>query len=86
MNGEGLLGEKLTLRFLARTDLEHHFNFYPNLRGGGRYRMDGSASLNVHVASWLSLNSRPANHYLSQPIPGHRKNELLLTTGFGLHF
>jgi hypothetical protein len=85
-NTEGLLGERLGAQLSGRVRLDHLLNFYPNLSHAGRYRVDTTTTLSTKLFSRLSMTSTFTDRYLSFPLPGHKKNELLLTTGLGFSF
>jgi hypothetical protein len=71
---------------LTQGVVDHLSNFYPNLSQAGRYRLDTTTTLSTRLFSRLSVTSTFTDRYLSFPLPGHMKNELLLTTGLGFGF
>ncbi|MFB3924200.1 MAG: DUF481 domain-containing protein [Terriglobia bacterium] len=85
-NAEGLIGEKLSWKINRLVSFEHYFNFYPNLTDRGELRLDSASTVTTQISSRLSFNTTFADRYLSNPLPDHQKNELVLTTGFGLNF
>lgn len=85
-NSESLFGEKLSLGLSDQVNLTHQFSFYPNLSDTGQFRFDTTSVLSTRLTSRLSLNVNLIDRYLSLPVPGRKKNELVVTTGFGLRF
>ena len=85
-NVEGLLGERTTLHLTERVRFDHLLNFYPALSSAGQYRFDSSSTLSTKLISRLALTTGFTDRYLSNPLPGHMKNELILTTGLGFNF
>lgn len=85
-NAEALAGEKLGWQISKWLTLDHTFNFYPNLTDRGEYRMDTTSTLSTQITSRLSFNTSFTDHFLSQPLPGRRKNEVILTSGVGVTF
>jgi hypothetical protein len=85
-NAEALLGEKLSLNLTERINFEHYLNFYPNLTDRGEYRADTTSSLSTRVSSRLSFNTTLTNRFLSNPLPGRQKHEMVLTTGLAVSF
>jgi hypothetical protein len=86
-NMEGLVGEKIGLGLAGRIQLQHFFNFYPNLTSSGQYRFETITTVSTHLFSHFSLNTSIADRYLSQPPDATiQSNELTFTTGFGYSF
>lgn len=73
------MDEKLTWNLSDRVKFEHQFDLYPNLSDRGQFRLDTGANLGIRLTPRFSLNIN--SRYLSQPVPGGRKNDLLLTVG-----
>jgi len=85
-NAEGLLGERLGLQLSDRVRVDHLFNFYPVLSDRGQFRLDSTTTVSTKISSRLALTTGFTDRYLSNPLPGHQKNELILTTGLGFNF
>jgi putative salt-induced outer membrane protein YdiY len=84
-NAEALIGGKFHMSFLQRNKFVNVFNVYPNLTMPGEYRFDTTSTLSTAITSKVSLNVNVLDRFLSTPLPGHARNDLVLTTGFGLH-
>lgn len=85
-NAEGLLGERLGLQLSGRLRLDHLFNFYPSLTAGGEFRADSTTTFSAKISPRLSLTTGFTDRYLSNPLSGHMRNELVMTTGLGFSF
>ena len=80
------VGEELTHKFTATTSLNERLYFYPYLNQNGNYRGTfdfGVASKFYRALTW---NLNFGDIYNSQPVPGKKNNDLLLTTGLGITF
>jgi len=85
-NGEILLGQELTYQLVESTALSERFSFYPNLSNTGGYRFQFDSTLTTELAKWLALHITLSDRFLSNPTPGVKKNDVLLTTGVRFSF
>jgi putative salt-induced outer membrane protein YdiY len=85
-NAEALAGERFTWKMTQWLSLDHALSFYPNLTNGGNYRFDTMTGLSTKITRRWSFSTSYSDHYLSNPLPGHRKNEVIITTGVGVSF
>jgi putative salt-induced outer membrane protein len=85
-NGEILAGEKLRWKMTRWLLLENALSVYPNVTDGGQYRIETTSTLSTKITRNFSFTTTYTDHYLSRPLPGHQKNELILTTGVGVTF
>lgn len=83
---EALVGQKLRWRMTKAVDLTHSLDFYPNVSDFGDYRFDTSTTLSTRISTRLSFTTTVADRFLSRPLPGGQRNELVFTTGLGLNF
>ena len=83
-SGEALLGEELTHKLSARSLLKQRLVFFPNLSQTGEYRLNFDTSLVTNLNRWLSWQVTFSDRYLSNPVPGAKSNDVLLTTGIRL--
>ena len=58
--------------------------FFPNLSDGGEYRINFDTSLVTDVTRHIAWQLTLSDRYLSNPPPGLKQNDLLLTTGIRL--
>ena len=85
-SGEILLGQELTYQLVESTALSERFSFYPNLSNTGGYRFQFDSTLTTELAKWLALHITLSDRFLSNPTPGVKKNDVLLTTGVRFSF
>ncbi|MBK5292988.1 MAG: DUF481 domain-containing protein [Acidobacteriia bacterium] len=85
-SGELLFGEDVAYRMGTITQFKQRFVIYPNITTGGAYRMQFDASAVTTLSKWFSWQVSMSDRYLSNPVPGALKNDLLFTTGVRLTF
>ena len=78
--------EEVQLGFAGRIGLEHRFSFCKSLPDSAQFRLSSTFTLSTRISSRLSLTTGFTDRYLSDPLFGHKRNELILTTGFAYHF
>lgn len=84
--GEIVLGETFNTKVNNRTTLTEQFSLYPNLSNTGNYRFQFDTSASTKLKNWLSWQVTFSDRYLSNPLPGFKTNDLLLSTGVRLTF
>lgn len=80
------LGEELTHKWSKTTVLTQKLYFYPNLTQTGEYRGAFDLGLVTKISKWLGWQNQAGDIYVSNPPPGARKNDLVLTTGLNVSF
>jgi len=85
-SGELIVGEELTYKLSSITSLGQRAVLYPNLSEGGEYRFTFDATAVTRLSRSLGWQVTVSNRYVSDPIPGIKKNDLLLTTGIRVSF
>ncbi|MCI0523750.1 MAG: DUF481 domain-containing protein [Acidobacteria bacterium] len=84
--GEILIGQELTQKLSSRSLLKERLTFFPNVQNTGEYRLNFDTSLVTNLNRWLSWQITLSDRYLSNPVPGAKSNDVLLTTGIRLTF
>jgi hypothetical protein len=84
--GEIVLGETFNSKLSSRTTVTEQFSLYPNLTNTGNYRFQFDATAATKLKNWLSWQVTFSDRYLSDPLPGFKTNDLLLSTGVRLTF
>jgi putative salt-induced outer membrane protein len=84
--GEVVLGEELNTKVNNRTTFSEKFSLFPNVSNGGEYRLQFDATSATRLKGWLSWQVTYSDRYLSDPLPGLKKNDVLLSTGLRLTF
>jgi putative salt-induced outer membrane protein len=82
----GTLGEELTHKFSANTSLIQDVYFFPDFNQSGNYRAKFDFGLASKIHGALTWNLNFGDRYVTNPPPGKKKNDILLTTGLGLTF
>jgi putative salt-induced outer membrane protein len=85
-SGEALLGEEISTKVSKSTSLTERLVFYPNLNNPGEFRTTLDATAVTRLSTLLSWQFTLSDRYLSNPIPGVKKNDVLFTTGLRLTF
>ncbi len=85
-SAEAYWGDDFVYKLNARTNLVQGFRMFNNLSNGGEYRMNFDIGATTQLKKWLNWNVAISDRYLSNPVPGRKKNDLLYTTGFGFSF
>ena len=84
--GEVVVGEELNTKLNDRTTLSEKFSLFPNVSNTGEYRFQFDATAATRLKTWLSWQVTYSDRYLSDPLPGLKKNDVLLSTGLRLTF
>ena len=85
-SGEVLFGEELTHKLSGRVSFKERAVIFPNISEGGEYRLSFDASAVTQLSRWLGWQVTVSDRYVSNPLPGIKKNDLLLTTGLRVSF
>jgi len=84
--GEIVMGEELATKLNGRTTLSEKFSLFPNITNTGDYRFQFDATAATKLKSWLGWQVTYSDRYLSDPLTGFKKNDVLLSTGLRLMF
>jgi putative salt-induced outer membrane protein YdiY len=85
-SGEVDLGETFNAKINNRTTITEQFSIYPNVSDTGTYRFQFDATAATKLKNWLSWQVTYSDRFLSDPLPGFKTNDLILSTGFRLTF
>jgi len=79
-------GEDLTVKLSSNTVFKETVFFFPYLSSGlaGNYRVAFDSGLNTKISKWLAWQTTLSDHYVTNPLPGTKGNDLLLSTGLGI--
>jgi putative salt-induced outer membrane protein YdiY len=84
--GEVLAGEELNMKLNDRFALTEQISLFPNISDSGQYRFQFDATAATKLKTWLSWQITFSDRYLSNPLPGLKTNDELLSTGLRLTF
>ena len=85
-SGEALAGEELIYKLSGAASLRQKMTIYPNLTDRGDYRLNFDMSAVTAIRKWLGWQFTVSNRLLSNPAPGRKRNDILVTTGVRLTF
>jgi putative salt-induced outer membrane protein YdiY len=83
---EILLGEEFTHKFTKTFSMHENLVFLPNVSSTGNFRMNFDIAAVAAIKKWMSFQVSASDRYLSDPLPGLKKNDTLLTTGLRFVF
>ena len=83
---EVLAGEEFTHKFSKTVSMHEQLALYPNLTATGNYRMNFDISGVAAIKKWMSFQVTASDRYISNPLPGHKDNDILFTTGLRFIF
>src|SRR5882762_2316882 len=83
---EAVAGEELDTKLNRPMTLSERFALYPSLSNTGNYRYQFDTSAAAKLKNWLSWQITLSDRFHSDPLPGLKKNDLLLTTGVRVTF
>ena len=85
-SAEALLGDEVSWKLNDRLTLKQKLTVYPNVSDAGQFRVNFDLTTVTALWRWLSWQFTVSDRYLSNPVPGRRKNDILYTTGVRLTF
>jgi len=85
-SAEAYWGNNLMHKFSKITTLNQMFRMFNNLSNTGEYRMNFDLGTATVLKKWLSWQLTFSDRYLSNPVPGRKKNDVLFTTGLRFTF
>jgi len=82
-SGEAFWGDDFNYKLNARTSFVETFRMFENLSDTGQSRINADAGATTQLTKWLNWNVSLSDRYLSDPVPGRKKNDFLYSTGLG---
>jgi len=82
-SAEFFWGDDFNYKLSARTSFVETFRMFDNLSDTGQYRMNADMGATTQLTKWLNWNVSLSDRYLSDPVPGRKKNDFLYSTGLG---
>jgi putative salt-induced outer membrane protein YdiY len=80
------VGEELSHQASERVLLKERFVLFPNLSESGEYRFAFDATVVTAINKWLGWQVTFSDRFTSNPLPGIKENDLILTTGLRITF
>jgi hypothetical protein len=85
-SGEANFGDDLLYKFSGATSITQSSRFFPNLTYTGEYRMNFDLAGVTVLKKWLAWHVTVSDRFVSNPVFGRQRNDLLLSTGFRVSF
>jgi putative salt-induced outer membrane protein YdiY len=85
-SAEAYWGDDFDYKLNGTTSIVQDFRMFDNLSDLGAYRANFDLAGNTKLHKWLVWNVSFSDHYLSDPVAGRKRNDLLYTTGIGVTF
>jgi len=85
-SAEASFGDDLLHKLSAASSVTQSFRFFSNLSNAGEYRVNFDLSGVTVLKKWLAWHVTASDRFLSNPLPGRQRNDLLLSTGLRLSF
>jgi putative salt-induced outer membrane protein YdiY len=85
-SGELLVGEEFMHKVSKSTVISERLSLFPNISQIGEYRMTFTGSAVTAISKWLGFHFTLSDIYVSNPPPGIKKNDALLSTGLRITF
>jgi putative salt-induced outer membrane protein YdiY len=85
-SGEIQVGEAFATKMGPRFTLSENFVFYPDMSSLGQYRFLLNATAATKLKTWLGWQITFSDSFLSDPVPGLKDNDAILSTGLRVAF
>ncbi len=85
-SAEASFGNELLYKVSGVTTLNQSFRFFSNLTDTGQYRVNFDLGAVTTLKKWLGWQVTASDRFLSNPVFGRQRNDLLLSTGFRVSF
>ncbi len=80
-SGEFYWGDDYSLKVNKASSFTQSFRMFNNLSDTGQYRVNFDIGMVTKVAKWLSWQVTASDRYLTNPAPGRKTNDLLISSG-----
>jgi hypothetical protein len=85
-SGEANFGDDLLHKFSGVTSVTQSFRFFSNLSHTGEYRLNFDLSAVTALKKWLGWHVTASDRFLSNPVFGRQRNDVLISTGLRVNF
>jgi putative salt-induced outer membrane protein YdiY len=79
-------GDDLLWKASAATSVTQSFRIFPNMSDTGQYRMNFDITGVTAIKKWLGWHLTFSDLFLSDPLPGRLRNDVVLSTGLRVSF
>jgi putative salt-induced outer membrane protein YdiY len=80
------VGDEFSHKLTPNTTITQNLYYLPSLNQTSNYRVNGSFGIATKLNGWMTANANFLDQYVSQPVQGNKKNNVLFTTGLGFTF
>ena len=85
-SAEANFGDNLFYKVSKATTVTQATRLFTNLSDTGSYRLNFDLGANTVLKKWLGWHVTASDRFLSNPVQGRQRNDLLISTGFRLSF
>lgn len=85
-SGEIYWGNDYLRKGSRLTTFQQSFRMFNNLSRSGEYRINFDIGMVTTISKWLGWQVTASDRYLSNPVIGRQKNDILISTGLRLSF
>ncbi|MFN0104828.1 MAG: DUF481 domain-containing protein [Bryobacteraceae bacterium] len=82
-SAEAYWGDDFNYKFNSRISFFENYRMFNNLTNTGEFRQNVDVGIAAALTTWLTWNAAASDRYLSNPVPGRKKNDFLYTMGLG---
>jgi putative salt-induced outer membrane protein YdiY len=79
-------GDNLLYKVSGATAITQAFRVFNNLSNAGTYRLNFDLGSVTTLKKWLGWQVTASDRFLSNPVGGRQRNDILLSTGFRVTF
>jgi Protein of unknown function, DUF481 len=79
-------GDDVMYKFAKASSVTQSFRIFPNVTDTGDYRANFDLGGVTAINKWLAWHVTASDRYLSNPVLGRQRNDLVLSTGFRVSF
>jgi putative salt-induced outer membrane protein YdiY len=85
-SAEANFGDNLFYKLSKATTVTQAMRLFTNLSDTGSYRLNFDLGANTVLKKWLGWHVTASDRFISNPVQGRQRNDLLISTGFRLSF
>ena len=85
-SGELYWGDDLSFKVNKASSLTQSFRMFNNVSDSGQYRVNFNLGMATKIAKWLSWQITAGDNYITDPVPGKKTNDLLISSGIRVTF
>jgi hypothetical protein len=79
-------GNDFAFKFASRSSLKQSFRMFDNISDAGQYRLNFDLGSETKLSRWLAWQVTASDRFLSNPSPGRKTNDLLISSGIRVSF